>query len=83
MIVEGSQNPTHKDYNLKLQAFDPISESKEELDVKITSNIYQIILEKIPFANPVEFYVGDEIMLPIPVYREEPFSGELSYALEI
>ena len=40
MVIEGSQNPTTRDYNLKLVAFDPVSESKHELEVQITSNIY-------------------------------------------
>ena len=41
------------------------------------------MLERVPFASPVEFYIGDEVMLPMPVYREEPFAGELTYGLEI
>lgn len=73
LIVEGTQNPTTKVYNLKLKAFDPVSESKEEMPIKITSDIYEIRLEKVPFASPVEFFLGDDITLPMPVYKELPF----------
>ena len=52
LVVEGTQNPTVKDYCLKMQVFDPVSESKEELEVKITSDIYEITLDKVPFASP-------------------------------
>ena len=31
LVVEGNQNPTMCDYHLKLVAFDPVSESKDEL----------------------------------------------------
>jgi len=50
LIVEGAQNPTIKEYHMKLQAYDPVSESKDELSFVITSNIYEIILDKsLPF----------------------------------
>ena len=70
LVVEGTQNPTVKDYCLKMQVFDPVSESKEELEVKITSDIYEITLDKVPFASPIEFFLGDEIALPMPVYKQ-------------
>ena len=83
LIVEGTQNPTTKDYSLKLKAFDPVSESWEEMPLKITSEIYEILLEKIPFTSPIEFFLGDEITVPMPIYKEIPFLGELAYELEI
>ena len=83
MVVEGNQNPTCRDYYLKLVAYDPVSESKDELEVQVTSNIYEIRLERMPFNSPIEFKLGDEITLPMPIYREEPFTGELAYELEI
>ena len=83
LVVEGTQNPTVKDYCLKLKVFDPVSESKEELEVRITSDIYEIFLEKVPFISPIEFFLGDEIALPMPIYKESPFKGELVYGLEI
>ena len=49
----------------------------------MTSNIYEIVLEKMPFGNQVEFFLGDELTLPMPEYREEPFAGDLKYELEI
>lgn len=83
LVVEGTQNPKLKDYFLRLKAYDPVSESSDELDLQITSNIYEIILDQVPFVSPVEFFLGDELSLPMPIYREEPFSGELVYELEI
>lgn len=83
MVVEGTQNPTMRDYHLKLLVFDPVSESKDELECQITSNIYEIVLERVPFNSPVEFRLGDELTLPMPIYKEVPFSGELTYGLEI
>ena len=83
MIVEGSQNPTKRDYDLKLVAFDPVSLSKDELEMQITSNIYEIMLERVPFTSPVEFMLGEELTLPMPIYKEVPFSGDLYYELEI
>ena len=83
MIVEGSQNPTKRDYNLLLVAFDPVSESRDELEMQIISNIYEIMLERVPFTSPVEFMLGEELTLPMPIYKEVPFSGDLDYELEI
>ena len=83
LVVDGSSNPSHMIHDLRLQVFDPISESRDELEFRITSSIYRITLERVPFASPVEFYIGDELVLPIPVYKEEPYAGELQYGLEI
>lgn len=63
--------------------FDPVSETNEELSFTVTTDIYEIVLEKMPFASPVEFYLGDEITLPLPEYKQVPFKGELTYELEI
>lgn len=69
---------------MKLQAYDPVSESRDELSFVITSNIYEIILDKtLPFQSPIVFNLGDEITLPMPVYQQVPFSGDLTYELEI
>ena len=69
LLLEGSQNPSAKDYHLILQACDPVSESCDKLALHITSNIYEIVLERVPFCSPVVFNLGDEIMLPIPIYK--------------
>ena len=63
--------------------FDPVSESKDEMLFKVTSDIYEITLVRMPFGNQVEFFLGDEMTLPMPEYREEPFQGDLLYELEI
>lgn len=69
LIVEGTQNPSAKDFNLKLKVYDPVSETNEELSLTVTTDIYEIILEKMPIASPVEFYLGDEIALPLPEFK--------------
>ena len=51
--------------------------------MQVTSDIYEIWLEKMPFQSPVEFFLGEDITLPMPIYKEVPFSGELVYELEI
>ena len=53
------------------------------MPIKITSDIYEIRLEKVPFISPIEFFLGDDIKLPMPIYKELPFSSELVYELEI
>lgn len=52
-----------------LKAHDPVSESSDKLALHITSEIYEIILERVPFTSPVIFNLGDEIMLPMPIYK--------------
>ena len=39
----------------------------------ITSNIYEIVLERVLFNSPVIFHLGDEIMLPMPIYKQIPY----------
>jgi len=68
---------------LELQVFDPVSESRDSLPFQITTNIYEIVLEKLPFARTVIFNLRDELFLPLPVYRQVPFAGELTYELAI
>ena len=33
LVVEGSQNPSQRDYQLKLTVYDPVSESKDEMEL--------------------------------------------------
>lgn len=41
------------------------------------------MLERVLFNSPVIFHLGDEIMLPMPIYRQIPYDQELTYELEI
>ena len=59
LVVEGTQNPKCKDYRLKLLAYDPVSQTKDHLSLQITTNIYEIALEKLPFSSPVVFSLGE------------------------
>ena len=83
LIVEGSTNPDLAECNLTLVAFEPESETRDELPVRILCRKYVLEFDRLPFESPVEFRLGDMMELPLPVYRQSPFKGEVDYRLEI
>ena len=83
LIVEGCTNPDLAECNLTLVAFEPESETRDELPVRILCKKYILEFERLDFQSPVEFRLGDMIELPLPVYIQSPFKGEVDFRLEI
>ena len=83
LIIDGCTNPDVTECKLILVAFDPESETRDELPVRILCKKYMLEFERLAFESPVEFRLGDMMELPLPVYRQTPFKGDVDYRLDI
>ena len=59
MIVDGCMNPDLAECNLTLVAFEPESETRDELPVRILCKKYVLEFDRLAFQSPVEFRLGD------------------------
>jgi hypothetical protein len=53
LVIEGCTNPTNGECNLNLIAFEPESETRDELPVRILCKKYMLDFERLPFCSPV------------------------------
>ena len=83
LVIEGCVNPDRAECKLTLVAFEPESETRDELPVRILCKRYVLEFDRLSFQSPVEFRLGDTMELPLPLYRQSPFKGEVSYRLDI
>ena len=83
LIVDGCVNPDRVECKLTLVAFEPESETRDELPVRILCKKYMLEFDRLAFQSPVEFKLGDTMELPLPLYRQSPFKGEVDYSLDI